>query len=192
MSCTVVWLMLMLGDTMNASLLAVLTTVIVATVICRGENLGEDTNGPWITETHTNLTILRGTNSEVVENVVTNRITEAEYPWRKKIASLSDLITRDQVITRDEVEKIIPPYTKPHVEDQKSFYTVMYWVDEHWKVVIMYAYPEKIYDEGAGNSRGNSALWKPPVLFRSDRQTSGKGSSLSLSVAPVNEALPGR
>ena len=66
---------------MRMFLLSLLSVVILAGVSTRGDSIGSDTNGPWRTESRTNM-IFRGSSREVVETVVTNRITQQEYHWR--------------------------------------------------------------------------------------------------------------
>ena len=128
---------------MRTLLLILLSVIILAGVSSRGDDIGCDANGPWKTEIRTNM-ILRGSSSEIIETVVTNKITQEEYQHLQKVAA-EERHWREQValvhvgMRRDEVEKLLPPFTEPEINSANgNGYSLSYWVDKHWMVAMWY------------------------------------------------------
>ena len=119
-------------DKMRMFLSSLLFAVVLEGVSARGDSIGCDTNGAWKTEIQTNM-ILRGGSREVVETVITNRITQDEYHWRQRVALVRI------GMRRDDVEKLLPPYSQPEFRvANSSGYLCVYRVDERWSVAMWY------------------------------------------------------
>jgi hypothetical protein len=146
---------------MNLRILLIigLSFTALATVYAQSETIGSDSNGAWRTSTHT-ITISHDTNSDIIVQVITNRITQEEFHWRQQIALV-------QIgMRRGDVEKILPPHTQPDLPiTGGGGYLLSYGLDSVWRV-SMWCSIQGLRSELRTNNFAETKVLDTPLLSK--------------------------
>lgn len=175
----------------------ILLSVTILTGISIGDdNIGSDASGPWKIDVRTNM-IFRGSSRQIIETVVTNRITQEEYQHLQKVAA-EEKRWREQValvhvgMRRDEVEKLLPPFTEPMFGVANgSGYSLSYWVDKHWMVAMWYD-PTGYKGKTATNTFAENRIFLfPPRLAKREIPSYVKEKPHKIpTTTPINSLPP--